>query len=552
MKKKLGAALLSLCLMLVMLPMTVLAAEVVTTEEELKTAIQNGGEITLGGNIALTSRIVISTGSVTLDLNGHTISLAEGYSGKNNCMIQVNGGASLTLNDSIGAGKITNTTNSNEYGAVAVLGNNDASRPTTLVINGGTYEGYYYGVVGNGQSHNTRITINGGTITNVSDDGTGIYHPQDGEIMITDGTISGGATGIELRSGKLTMTGGTVTSRATNEQVQANGSGITTIGAGIAVSQHVTQKDISVDISGGRVSGYTAFLQVDPQNNQLPDTIELSITGGVFEVANGGTTAVSSVDKSGFVSGGTFTAAVDSNYIASDVAEVSLTSGGSTTYYVGTSEQVTAAVSGAESGDTITVITGSVAMTGVAEGVTVENKTTDGTVSVNGSTVDSNAPLTVPHTHNTTKTEAKPATCTEAGNIAYWYCESCGKYFSDEALTKEITQADIVVAATGHKNVTKVEAKAATSTTAGNIAYWYCSDCGKYFSDEALTKEIAKADTVVAATGQATTNTTTATGTTKSPKTGDNSSMTLWIVLLVLSCGGMAGVLFCDRKKKSR
>ena len=53
------------------------------------------------------------------------------------------------------------------------------------------------------------------------------------------------------------------------------------------------------------------------------------------------------------------------------------------------------------------------------------------------------------HVHAAEKTEAKAATCTEAGNIAYWYCEDCGKYFSDEALTEEITLADTVIPATG-------------------------------------------------------------------------------------------------------
>ena len=95
----------------------------------------------------------------------------------------------------------------------------------------------------------------------------------------------------------------------------------------------------------------------------------------------------------------------------------------------------------------------------------------------------------------------KAPTCTEAGNIEYWYCEQCGKYFSDEALTEEIAEEDTVLPALGHQAV-KVEAKAPTATEAGNIEYWYCEQCGKYFSDEALTREIAKEDTVLKATGE--------------------------------------------------
>ena len=41
--------------------------------------------------------------------------------------------------------------------------------------------------------------------------------------------------------------------------------------------------------------------------------------------------------------------------------------------------------------------------------------------------------------------EAKAATTREEGNIEYWHCEACGKYFSDNAATKEITQAETVI-----------------------------------------------------------------------------------------------------------
>ena len=52
--------------------------------------------------------------------------------------------------------------------------------------------------------------------------------------------------------------------------------------------------------------------------------------------------------------------------------------------------------------------------------------------------------------HIMTKTEAKAATCTEDGNCAYWTCTVCGKYFSDEAGTAEIEKDSWVIPATGH------------------------------------------------------------------------------------------------------
>ena len=104
------------------------------------------------------------------------------------------------------------------------------------------------------------------------------------------------------------------------------------------------------------------------------------------------------------------------------------------------------------------------------------------------------------HVHDLIKTDAKDATCTEAGNIEYWTCSECEKLFSDEEGTTEITAADTVVAAKGH-SLEKTEAKDAICTEAGNTEYWTCSVCNKLFGDDQGTTEIMAADTVVAAKG---------------------------------------------------
>jgi NAD-dependent SIR2 family protein deacetylase len=77
---------------------------------------------------------------------------------------------------------------------------------------------------------------------------------------------------------------------------------------------------------------------------------------------------------------------------------------------------------------------------------------------------------------------AVAATCTQQGSSAYYSCPSCGKYFSDESCTQEIAK-DSWVIVSSHK-LTSYPAIAATCTQKGNIAYWYCSECKKYFSDE--------------------------------------------------------------------
>ena len=89
--------------------------------------------------------------------------------------------------------------------------------------------------------------------------------------------------------------------------------------------------------------------------------------------------------------------------------------------------------------------------------------------------------------HKLTKTDAKAATCTEAGNEAYWTCSGCGKYFSNENGTNEIEKDSWVLKTLGH-DMTKTDAKEATCTEDGNNEYYTCSRCGGVFKDEAGTQ----------------------------------------------------------------
>lgn len=102
--------------------------------------------------------------------------------------------------------------------------------------------------------------------------------------------------------------------------------------------------------------------------------------------------------------------------------------------------------------------------------------------------------------HTLTPHAAAAATCTEDGNSAYWSCSVCNKYFSDAAGENEIAENSWVIAAS-HQDVQHVAAVAPTTTENGNIEYWYCAACNKYFSDAALTNEITQAETVIEATG---------------------------------------------------
>ncbi len=175
-----------------------------------------------------------------------------------------------------------------------------------------------------------------------------------------------------------------------------------------------------------------------------------------------------------------------------------------------------------------------------AQTVTVDEKYVD-TVTVNGTavTLDENGSFTLAPAYggqkivvtdragNTTEMTVTvnnghtggTATCTEKA-----VCEVCGKAYGEPDPKN-------------HTELKHITAKAATEDAEGNIEYWYCSGCGKYYSDKDGTKEITKADTVTAKLP-------------KSPQTGDISNLMLWIALLFVSGGVLTGVTVFDNRKR--
>ncbi len=99
--------------------------------------------------------------------------------------------------------------------------------------------------------------------------------------------------------------------------------------------------------------------------------------------------------------------------------------------------------------------------------------------------------------HDIKKVSAHNASCTEDGNIEYWKCEKCGALFSDENGKNELNDISATVISKTNHNLQKVDKKTATLTKEGNIEYWYCKSCKKYFSDATAETEITKADTVL-------------------------------------------------------
>lgn len=112
-------------------------------------------------------------------------------------------------------------------------------------------------------------------------------------------------------------------------------------------------------------------------------------------------------------------------------------------------------------------------------------------------------------------------------------CEFCGESYGE-------------LNANNHSDLKHFPAVAATKTAEGNIEYWYCSGCKKYYKDATATQEIKQADTVTAKPPGGTVKP----GADKSPQTGDNSNLLLWIALLFISGGAAIGTTIVSRKKK--
>ena len=103
--------------------------------------------------------------------------------------------------------------------------------------------------------------------------------------------------------------------------------------------------------------------------------------------------------------------------------------------------------------------------------------------------------------------------------------------------------------AKNHADLKHIPAKAATWAAEGNIEYWHCEGCGRYFSDRDGTKEIRKADTVTAKR-KSSSAAAKPEDDPKSPGTGDTSNLALWIALLFASGGAAIGTTVVSRRKK--
>ena len=325
-------------------------AEVVVTDADgLKTALEAGGKVRLGGDITMDRRYdIVIREDVVLDLNGCTIT--KSYGGLNHFIFVINGG-SLTIEDSKGNGEIDATHSDDGYG-IQLKGSGssfelksstirttletvdiyDSATNSTIKISGGSListKDNVLGVRGSG----TVVKITDGDMR--SDGRTGVYisnygDPDSIQFTMTGGTLThtGGRSGaIQLYKGATVTIGGEaeIESSSYAVQVQENtvlnveGGQLSTSGSD-AISGGETS---SINISGGTISGKYGVC--------AEDTAAVNISGGTFDVSVGTINGSSGDSPNIQITGGNFNGKDVSEYLPDEgiaVPKVEITASG--------------------------------------------------------------------------------------------------------------------------------------------------------------------------------------------------------------------------------
>ena len=171
-----------------------------------------------------------------------------------------------------------------------------------------------------------KILLDGATLL-APNGGNGMYLAGYADTTIVDSTIEAtveGNTGIEIRAGKLNITNSTVKGGTGEFNEEPNGNGSTIFNAALAVAQHTSKLPLEVTVNSGTFTGTAALYQRNIQDNdgEAVAKVKLDIVGGDF------VGQVYSENKSGFITGGTFTEQPAEEYCADGYAPVANDEGG--------------------------------------------------------------------------------------------------------------------------------------------------------------------------------------------------------------------------------
>ena len=330
MKKRILSILLTLCMLLMLVPITVFAADSDATE--LQNLLNNGGTVTLSKDYTIDTKLRVRK-TVTLDLNGHTITMTGSDSvifvSFCNLTLQDSNKTAIHTDTSLPAGGVITGGNAVQGGGVYVssggsmtmnggtiancsakYGGGVAAMAGSFTMNGGTITNcnattsdYIYGGGGVYVSKGYSMTMNGGTIEKCSANtsGGGVfssgYFSMSGNAIIR-GCSANTVGGVNIYTGSMTMTGGTIEAcTSTNGKHDAV----------------VIASDESLLANGGIVKGTVAF----GSNSAINTTSTAGCTKFYNKVTNYGTISggvyYGGISGSGTVSGTYHTVTFDTN-----------------------------------------------------------------------------------------------------------------------------------------------------------------------------------------------------------------------------------------------
>ncbi|MEO2264126.1 InlB B-repeat-containing protein [Dorea sp. YH-dor228] len=288
MKKRFFSILLSLCMVLMLCPMTVFAED--GTAAELQNLLDNGGTVTLERDYTIDTSLEVNN-TVTLDLNGHVIKMTGNVS-----VIKINSGGNLTLQDC--DSEATHDDSSLPVGGVitggnATLGGGVYIGSGSFTMNGGTIENCSASSGGGVGISSGGFTMNGGTIENCSASSGGGVYINTGSFTMYGGTIEncsgsyrGG--GVYISSGGFTMSDGTIKNCSASTDSGGRGGGVHINSRGNFTMDGGTIEECNA-YSGGGVGTYNGFTM----NGGTIEDCSASKGGGVgiedgsFTMSNG-------------------------------------------------------------------------------------------------------------------------------------------------------------------------------------------------------------------------------------------------------------------------
>ena len=249
----------------------------------------DGATIKLADDVTRNSGMIEVRKPLTVDLNTHKLTSPGGFdiyadlTVKNGQMETVNwaawvqNGAKLVVDKDV---MIKATSTAADKGGIAIQHNGSA-----VTIYGSVEAAGGNTVSGIGNKEDGGVTINiedGAVIKNTNEGGLGIYYPNTAELNIKGGTITG-ATGVYVKSGKTTITGGVINGTGAKKDYEYYGNGAVTTGDAFVVDKcNYPGGDPTVEIKGGYFNSANAASVGSYVGNGATGLVTGFVTGGYF------------------------------------------------------------------------------------------------------------------------------------------------------------------------------------------------------------------------------------------------------------------------------